>query len=88
MGNTSVALIGRVFFNVTDIILRDIFVALPRIEIIPKYGLFFDINRITGIVEFNFRYTNRGLISGSGKGRVTLKRMEFQMKLGKYEIPI
>jgi hypothetical protein len=77
-----VALIGRIYYNITNILLRDINVAVPRIEIIPKYGLLFDINRITGIVEFDFSYTNRGIISGSGKGRVTLKRMEFQTKLG------
>jgi hypothetical protein len=47
--NIILALIGTVYYNLTNIILRNVLVQLPRLEIIPSFGLLLDIRTITGI---------------------------------------
>lgn len=81
-GRQSVPLIGTVHYNVTNIVLKNVHVVLPQLTILPNYGVFLKIERVTGLVEFQFSYTNRGMWRGSGRGRVNLRRMSFEMKMG------
>lgn len=85
-GSQSVPLIGTIHYNVTKIQLNSIHIDLPELTIGEDYGVLLNIQRIQGLVTFAFSYTNRGMVRGTGTGKVNLKRMTLMMKLGISEI--
>jgi len=76
-GNTSIPIIGRIFFNLTNLKVSDVQISEPTFSLIPDEGV--SLSLIHVVANFKGDYKYWGAMTGTGNLNCQLKRMQFDI---------